>query len=100
MARRPIPKICVRVKHWFIPDEASTIASQFRSQARVIREQATALRKTKTTLDTSWEGNSKNKFMYEFDPMPGKLDSYSTWLENAATKIETTQAMVYRWEWR
>ena len=93
-------KIRVRVEHWFIPKEAHTIADKVRAQARAIRKQANALRKAKNTLDGSWEGNSKSNFMQKFDPTPGNLNSYASWLEQAAKKIETTQAMEYRWEWR
>ena len=93
-------KIRVRVEHWLIPKEAHTIAGQVRSQARAIRGQANTLGRAKNTLDGSWEGNSKNKFMQKFNPVPSKLNSYASWLEDAAKKIESTQAMEYRWEWR
>ena len=93
-------KIRVRVEHWFIPPEAHTIAGQFRAQAGAIREQANALGKAKNTLEGSWEGNSKNNFMQMFDPTPGNLNSFASWLEQAAKIIENTKAMEYRWEWR
>ena len=89
-----------RVEHWFVPNEAHTIAGQFRAQAGAIRDQANALGKAKGTLNDSWEGIAKNKFMVLFDPMPGNLGSYASWLEQAANKIENTKAMEYRWEWR
>lgn len=99
MGDRVRKRVQVRKERWFVPPEAHTIAAQFRTQAGVIRDQATALRKAKSTLDSSWEGNSKNKFMAEFDPMPGNLDSYAAWLEQAANKIERTQAMEYYYVW-
>ena len=100
MADKEKTRIRVRVEHWFIPNEAHSIAAQFRTQAGAIRDQANTVGKAKNTLDASWEGNSKNKFMLLFDPMPGNLGSYASWLEQAANQIENTQAMEYRWEWR
>ena len=100
MARKTKTKTKVRVEEWFVPNEAHVIASEFRTQARVIRDQATALRKAKGTLDGSWEGNSKKNFMQVFDPVPGNLDSFASWLEQSANKIENTKAMKYRYEWR
>ncbi len=90
----------VRVDHWFTPPEARTIASQFRAQARVIREQAGAIRKAKGTLDISWEGRSKNNFDTLIDPVPGNLDAFAQWLEGKASEIERLQALEYRYEWR
>lgn len=100
MAAKAKTKKLTKVEHWFTPPEAHNIASQFRSQARVIREQANAIRKARSTLDGSWEGNSKNNFVSQLDPVPGNLDSYAQWLESAANEIEHLKALEYRWEYR
>lgn len=99
MATKPKEKTRVRVEKWFTPKEAHTIASQFRTQARVIREQANALRKERSTLDSSWEGNSRNNFMQLLDPVPGNLESFAQWLESQANKIENLKALKYEYEY-
>jgi uncharacterized protein YukE len=90
----------VRVDHWFTPPEAHTIASQFRAKAGEIRAQAQNIRRGRSTLDISWEGNSKNNYFASLSPVPGDLDNYANWLEQKANQIENLKALEYRWEWR
>lgn len=100
MATKAKAKTRVRVEKWFTPNEAHTIASQFRAQARVIREQASEMRKASSALDGSWEGKAHKKFMEKFNDVPGALDSYAQWLEGRANEIENMQALKYEYEWR
>ena len=90
----------VRVAYTFVPPEAHHIANDFRAQARQVRDAAQKLRSSGGTLNNSWEGRSHDLFMGQFNPQPGNLESYASWLDNRASYIETIRVTEYRWEWK
>ena len=71
-----------------VPPEAHAIAAAFRREAQRVRELAVQQRGVKGTLDSTWLGNSKNRFSAEFDPEISKLDRYADMLEDKARQIE------------
>lgn len=57
--------------------------------------QASRLRGVQGTLDSSWQGNSKNNFMSNFCSEPGNAESYASWLESRASEIENMTVTVW-----
>ena len=92
----------IRYQESIVPLEAHSIAASFRNEANRVRELANQHRRIKSTLDYSWEGNSKNKFSGNFDPQIGQLDNYANMLEDKARQIENIHVIVWktRWEWK
>jgi len=82
-----------------VPPEAHSIAAAFRREANRVRELANQQRRIKSTLDYSWEGNSKNKFSNDFDPQIGQLDNYANMLDEKARQIEDIHVNVDRTKW-
>jgi uncharacterized protein YukE len=80
---------------WIVPPEAPGIASSFRSAAGKLRGVSGNLRSVGGELDGSWEGNSKNLFMADFSPEPGNVDSFASWLDGAASRIESMTVMIW-----
>jgi WXG100 family type VII secretion target len=72
----------------FTPPEAYQIAAKFRRQASHVRGLARQLREVQSTLDSTWEGNSKNRFSSRYNPEISKMDSFAEWLEERAGHIE------------
>lgn len=85
----------IRVPRTFVPPEAHKIAADFRRAARESRQLASQLRSVGGTLNSTWEGNSKNQFMGEFNPEPGNLDSYASYLEQCARNIEHIKVTIW-----
>lgn len=85
----------IRVPRTFTPPEAYAIAAQFQAQAKHVRDLANQLRKVKTTLDATWEGNSKNRFSSGYEPEISKMDSFADWLEEMANQIERIKVTVW-----
>lgn len=88
----------IRVPRTFVPKEAKIIASKFRQEANNIRSLANQLRNVQRTLNSTWEGKSKNNFMAEFNSEPSNLESYARWLDDQARNIESMTVTV--WETR
>ncbi len=84
-----------RVKRTFIPPEAPRIAAEFRKSANEVRMQAGRLRGVQGTLDSTWQGNSKNVFMGNFSSEPGNVESYASWLESKASEIENMTVTIW-----
>jgi uncharacterized protein YukE len=85
----------IRVKKTFTPPEAYAIAVQFRARANHVRELAKQLRKVKSSLDATWEGNSKNRFSSGYDVEISKMDNFADWLEEKANQIERIKVTVW-----
>ena len=85
----------IKVPNTFIPPEARQIAAAFRAAAAQVRAQASSLKGVGYTLNSSWEGNSKNNFMGDFSPEPGNVESYASWLEDRARDIEHMKVTVW-----
>lgn len=96
---KPAKKL-VKVAYQATPPEARGIANEFRAAAGKIQNQAAALRKIKGNLDSSWEGKSKISFINEYTPVISSLDSYASWLNQQAGRIERMTVTMYRWEYR
>jgi len=86
----------ILVSEEIVPPEARSIAEAFRREARRVRELAAQSRNTKGSLDQSWEGNSKNKFIGAFDPQINQLDNYANSLEEKARHIENIRVTVWK----
>jgi len=84
-----------RVKKTFVPPEAPRIAAEFRKSANEVRIQASRLRGVQGTLDSTWQGNSKNVFMSGFSGEPGNVESYACWLESKANEIENMTVTIW-----
>lgn len=85
----------IRIKKTFVPPEAYGIAAQFQAQANRVRDLASQLRKVKSTLDATWEGNSKNRFSSGYEPEVSKMDNFADWLEDKANQIERITVTVW-----
>jgi uncharacterized protein YukE len=84
-----------KVKRTIIPPEAPRIAAEFRKSATEVRMQASRLRGVQGTLDSTWQGNSKNNFMSNFCSEPGNAESYASWLESKASEIENMTVVIW-----
>lgn len=73
---------------WYCPNEAHQIASVFEKKAVEVNELASRLEKIKNTLDSSWEGKSKNNFMATFEDIP-RLRAYASELNARAKEIRS-----------
>lgn len=82
-----------------IPPEAHAIADAFRREARRVRDITAQARNTKSALDNSWTGNSKNRFSGNFDPQIGQLDNYANILEEKARQIDNIRVTVQTRKW-
>ena len=85
----------IRTSESIVPPEAHGIAASFRREAQRVRQLAASHRSIKGTLDTTWEGLSKNKFSGNFDPQIGQLDNYANMLEEKARQIENIHVTVW-----
>lgn len=86
----------VTVPESIVPPEAYAIAAAFRREASRVRELSAKNRSTKGTLDSTWQGNSKNRFSGDYDPQISQLDSYANLLEENARQIESIRVTVYK----
>ncbi len=85
----PYIEIPVRRSRTFVPAEAQAIAARWRGLATEIRDTAERLRSVGASLDSTWEGNSKQRFMAEFDAVPGNVAGCADLLESLATQVES-----------
>lgn len=85
----------IRVPKTFVPKEAYVIAGNFRRAAGEARSLASQLQSVGNSLNSSWEGNSKNQFMQEFQSEPGNLLDYANYLEQCARTIERMTVTVW-----
>lgn len=85
----------IRVPKTFVPREARAIANDFRRNAAEVRRLASQLSQLGSSLNATWEGKSKNTFMGEFSPEPGRLHSYANYLDECARKIERMTVTVW-----
>ena len=88
----------IRVSRSFVPPEAHRIAASFDNAAREADRLAGQLSNVSNTLETTWEGNSKNNFMADFRSEPGNLHSYAAYLRKCAQQIREIRVTV--WEWK
>ncbi len=86
----------IRVPNTLVPKEARVISANFRKAAKEVRTQAAQLKNISNNLNTTWQGNSKNRFMSEINPELNNLLDYARYLEKCARTIE--QMKVTTWE--
>jgi uncharacterized protein YukE len=55
------------------------------------------LKSSRNTLDGSWHGKSRERFLDSFSSEPGKLDTLASLLEEKAAQIARMTVTV--WEW-
>jgi uncharacterized protein YukE len=87
----------VRQSHSITPPEAGQIAAALRQYAREIRTYSGSLKASKTLLENSWEGRSREQFLEMFSVEPGKLENLAAMLEEKASEISRLTVTV--WEW-
>ena len=92
----PYQTILVRRLVSFIPDEAHSLAAEFRAIADEARELAERLRVINGDLESSWEGQAKMRFLQDFTGQPPVGESDAGWLEAEAARVSTIR--VDRWE--
>jgi len=92
----PYQTIQVRRLVSFVPDEAHSIAARLRAIAEETRELAGRLRVISGNLESSWEGQSRMRFLQDFSGQPPVGESDAGWLEVEAAKVATIR--VDRWE--
>jgi uncharacterized protein YukE len=86
----------ILVPEGIVPQEAHAIAASFRREANRVRELSAKNRNNKSTLDSTWQGNSKNRFSNDYDPQISQLEEYARALEEKARQIENIRVTVYR----
>ena len=92
----PYIEISVRRSRTFVPAEAYAIAARWRGLAKEIREIARGLRSLGASLKATWEGNAEQRFMAEFDAVPGNVTGCAELLESLASQVESIT--VTEWE--
>jgi len=85
----------IRVPKSIHPPEAKEIAASFRRSASEVRNLAVQVQAIGNQLNATWEGKSKVRFMGDFSPEPGNLNSYADYLENCARKIESIEVIIW-----
>ena len=85
----------IRVPKTIHPPEAKGIAASFRRAAGEARKLSGKIQTIGNTLNDTWEGNSKERFMSEFSQEPGNLNSYADYLEDCARKIESIEVIIW-----
>jgi len=96
----PYIRIPIQRKHTFVPAEAGAIGGHWRSLADQVRSVASDLHSLGGALDTSWEGNSKQHFMTEYDPTPGAAESSADLLQSLAGQIEHLSVTEWETDWQ
>ena len=92
----PYIQMAVRRSRTFVPAEAQAIAVRWRGLAREIRDTAEGCRSVCASLDSTWEGNAKQRFMAELNSVPGNVTGCAELLESLATQVESIT--VTEWE--
>jgi uncharacterized protein YukE len=87
--------VVARRARTFVPPEAGALAVRFRTTAEKLRGGGFELRDVSRALGESWEGRSRERFMLDFGPRPGQLESVAQWLEQAARQLEATEVTVW-----
>ena len=92
----PYIEIPVRRSRTFVPPEAHEIAARWRALAAEIRKTSESLQAIGASLAATWEGVSKQRFMGEFESVPGNVASCADLLESLASQVESIT--VTEWE--
>ena len=71
----------------FYPKEGQIIAAFLEKKADDVEAYAVRVNRIKDELDSSWEGNAKNRFIAEFENMPSEVRSYAAELRACARKV-------------
>lgn len=79
------------ITRWFYPKEANHIAGVYEQKAARVYELAAQLERIKGTLESTWEGRSKIRFMPTIDDMPSRLRAYAEELRARAREIRAIQ---------
>jgi uncharacterized protein YukE len=95
----PYIRIPIQRKHTFVPDAAGAIGGSWRSVADQVRSVASGLHSIGSALDGSWEGNSKQHFMTEYDPTPGATESSADLLDSLAGQVEGITVTEWETDW-
>jgi len=91
----PWMTITTRRPRTFVPPEAGWLAAYFRKTAEKFRGIGSDLRRVPTVLDETWDGVSRDRFMLDFEPRPGRMEAVALWLEFAARQIAATEVTVW-----
>ena len=92
-------RVPITVPKTIIPNEAHNIANQFRECAKNISDLSNQLKSSGATLDSNWEGLSKQHFFLEFSTLPKDIDNFSNWLNERANHIQNMKVIVWETEY-
>lgn len=84
---------------WICPNEAGQIAAVFEKKAAEVYELAARLERIKSSLDTTWEGNSKTRFMATFENNPAQMRAFAEELISRAKQIRSISVSVTEKIW-
>src|SRR3989337_3714826 len=91
----PWVTVTTRRPHTFVPPEAGALATRFRKTAEKLRGDGSELQSVSGAFEGTWRGLSHDRFVLDFGPRPGQLDSAAQWLEMAAGQLERTEVTVW-----
>lgn len=84
-----------KVKRSFIPEEATRLASRFRTAAEQVREISVQSVSIRDQLDETWEGKSADKFIEDHEQLLQLLTRFASSLEEAANRIGTKEVTIW-----
>ncbi len=87
------------ITKWITPPEAYQIAASLEKKAAEVLELAAHLDRIKSHLQSTWEGNSKNRFIARFENLPGQLRSYADELLTCAKRIRSIKVAIKERVW-
>jgi len=94
----PFQTVFVRKARHFVPSEASVAAGELRCIALDSQRVATRLRGIVSLLESSWEGNSRVRFLDAFDWHPPAAESSAAWFEAQAGHVGSITVTVWETE--
>jgi WXG100 family type VII secretion target len=84
-----------KVKRSFVPDEATRLASRFKTAAEQVREISAQSVAIRDKLDDTWEGKSADTFVEDHEELLQLLASYASSLEEAANRLGTKEVTIW-----
>ena len=95
----PFVRMQVRHAKTISPDQGLGIGARWRAIAGGIRELAQEARALGSSLDTTWEGNAKEKFSDHYRPEMGNTDACTEHLGDLANRIEAISVTIWETSW-
>jgi uncharacterized protein YukE len=95
----PFVRMQVRHAKTLSPDQGLGIGARLRAIANQIREVSQEVRALGSSLDTTWEGNAKEKFSDHYRPEMGNTDACTEHLIDLANRIEAISVTIWETSW-